>query len=181
MFCTIHVSHMHIMKSLCIAKGKIKDARIAITDAPRPACAPLAQEACRSQRISHHRLSKMPHRCQKVPIGVRSSIDDRLFLLPQLVPPQRDCSAAATPVKKWMPAAVGPALLCPTLLVTDGIKTRIAQIWSQNEMGVVYAPGFWKSSPRQTLSLIRYCLSQTVTDSLLTLHLPIHASSGNTS
>ena len=66
-------------------------------------------------------------------------------------------------------------------IVTDGIKTQLAQIWSQKEMGVCVCTWVLESSPSQTLSLIRYCLSQTVTDSFLTLHLPIHASSGNTS
>ena len=43
-------------------------------------------------------------------------------------------------------------------IMTDGIKTQLAQIWSQKKWVDVYAPGFWKSSPSQTLSLIRYCL-----------------------
>ena len=79
MFCTIHFSHMHIVTSFCIATRKMKGARTTIMDAPRPACAALAQEACRFQRSNHRSLSKMPHRCQKVPIGLPSSIEDGLF------------------------------------------------------------------------------------------------------
>ena len=52
-----------------------------VTDAHRRACALLAQEAFRTQRISHHRRSKMPHRGQKVPIRVPSSIKDGYYFL----------------------------------------------------------------------------------------------------
>ena len=52
-----------------------------VTDAHRRACALLAQEAFRTQRISHHRHSKMPHRGQKVPIRVPSSIKDGYYFL----------------------------------------------------------------------------------------------------
>ena len=52
-----------------------------VTDAHRRACALLAQEAFRTQRISHRRHSKMPHRGQKVPIRVPSSIKDGYYFL----------------------------------------------------------------------------------------------------
>ena len=52
-----------------------------VTDAHRRACALLAQEAFRTQRISHHSHSKMPHRGQKVPIRVPSSIKDGYYFL----------------------------------------------------------------------------------------------------
>ena len=74
-----------------------------VTDAHRRACALLAQEAFRTQRISHRRHSKMPHRGQKVHQGPKQHQRWVLFFDFEGIPQQRREVESTTTfwIEKW--------------------------------------------------------------------------------